>query len=100
MLRSKIRALIGRVKAGACRLVNELATQLNVIGLGLLAYAFENRTAPTIFLDFLPESLRGVAKVIVPVAWFVLVQYSIGRAKKKAVEAAPPAAPADPGNWQ
>ena len=64
--------------------IRDLLNHLNVVGSVFLAYALANPTAATELLNLLPADLKKPAVLLLPAAWFVLVQYAKGRAIKKA----------------
>jgi hypothetical protein len=67
--------------------VRDLLNHLNMLGSILLAYALANPTAATELLNLLPADLKKPAVLLLPAAWFILVQYAKGRAIKKATKA-------------
>lgn len=64
-----------------------LLTKLNALGSILLAYALLNPNAATDLLSLLQPKFRTPVALMVPVLWFMLVQY----AKARAIKAAPKA---------
>jgi hypothetical protein len=61
-----------------------LLTKLNALGSVLLAYALLNPSAATELLNLLPANMRTGAALVIPLGWFLLVQYAKARAIKKA----------------
>jgi len=60
-----------------------LVTKLNALGSILLAYALLNPDAANELLDVLPEKLRTPAALMIPAAWFLIVQYAKVRDLRK-----------------
>jgi hypothetical protein len=60
-----------------------LLTKLNALGSILLAYALLNPTAASELLNLLPAQWRTGAALVIPLAWFLLVQYAKARAIRK-----------------
>ena len=56
------------------RIRKELVTQLNAIGALLALYALANHDVHEKLLGFVPEEHRKLAAIILPIAWFWLVQ--------------------------
>jgi hypothetical protein len=60
-----------------------LLTKLNALGSILLAYALLNPDAANELLGVLPEKLRTPAALMIPAAWFLIVQYAKVRDLRK-----------------
>lgn len=58
-----------------------LLNSLNALGLALLLYVSQNPSAPSELYDLFPEALRPIARVVIPVIWFLVVQKATKRLK-------------------
>lgn len=61
----------------------DLLNWLNGVGSVVLAYALLNPSAASDFLSVLPDRLKTPAALMLPTAWFLLVQYGKMRAIRK-----------------
>lgn len=65
------------------RALTDLLNWLNGIGTMLLAYALLNPDAANEFLAVLPSKFRTPTALMIPAAWWLVVQYGKARAIKK-----------------
>lgn len=62
----------------------DLVTLLNTFGSTVLAYALQNQGAANEALAFIPPTIRPIAALVLPGAWWLLVQFAKARVIRKA----------------
>lgn len=65
------------------RTVSDALNWLNGVGSIVLAYALLNPSAASELINLLPAKLHTPAALMVPAAWFLLVQYAKAKALTK-----------------
>jgi hypothetical protein len=72
------------------RVLTDILNWLNGVGSIILAYALLNPNAAAEFLNVLPKKLQTPTALMLPAAWFIIVQFAKARSiKKGAVNVAP-----------